>query len=106
MNINIESPEINRLSEKITALEEMIISLIHKVRPNQAWYTRAEVAALKGVSKNTLDQHPKYYPNFGQDHRFGGGRRGWRSIEVEPWLRKDDAQIDREYRIWKQEVAG
>ena len=105
--IEIRAPELEAIPGRMTALEQTVRSLEHKIRPPKPWYTREEAAALKGVSVSTLDKPKNRYlwPNFGVAHTYGGGKRGWHWSEIEPWLAKDDETLEREYQMAKRGAA-
>ena len=101
MNVDLQLPEVAALVLAVEHLRKELEELRSLVSPPKAWYTRQEVAALKGINKGALDHHTYLYPGFGQARRVGRRDRFHVDI-VREWLRKTDEDIEREYREWKK----
>lgn len=56
----------------------------------QAWYTLAEAAREKGLSKSYLEHNPWAQPLGGNDRQLVGGLYRWPRKVVWTWLRQTD----------------
>lgn len=102
---NLQLPEIEVLARELAALRQELAELRECIQPTKAWYTRAEAAAMKGVSKSALDHQTHLYPTFGQARRVGGRER-FPADAVRAWLPKTDEQIEAEFKQWKAQHSA
>lgn len=103
--MTVQLPEVEVLAREIAALRQELAELRDCIHPQKAWYTRAEAAAMKGVSKSALDHQTHLYPSFGQARRVGGRER-FSADAVQAWLSKTDEQIEREFKEWKAQHSA
>ena len=99
--MQIEVPELEQLISTVAALGQQVAALRSAVRPEKAWFTKREAAALKGVQAKTLDAHPYLWPNFGRGEMVGKTTH-FKAEDVVDWLNKTDEQLEREYRAYKR----
>lgn len=102
--MNVQLPEVAAMAQELAALRQELRELREQIQPQKVWYTRAEVAAMKGVSKSALDHQTHLYPCFGQARRVGGRER-FHVDDVRAWLPKSDEQIEREFQSQAQHSA-
>lgn len=101
--MTIDVPEVKQLVFAVTALSDQITALRSTVRPEKAWYTKKEAAALKGVNPKTLDANPYLWPNFGRGEIVGRTIH-FRAEDVFEWLSKPDDHIELEFRAFRSRV--
>jgi hypothetical protein len=72
----------------------------------QAWYTLAECAREKGVSKSYLEHSTWAQPLGGNGRQLVGGRYKWPRKVVREWLRQDDDELREKYFPKSARLAG
>ena len=85
--------DVAELKKGVILLRQQTTEMQRTVMPYKEWYTRAEAAELKGVSKSTLDKKPWLYPNFGKAREVTRGRFLFHRSDVMAWLPKSEEQI-------------
>ncbi|WP_028973262.1 hypothetical protein [Spirochaeta cellobiosiphila] len=93
----LDEKEAADFVQHLKALEAKIDIIQSRSFLTKEWYSREEVAEMKGYSINLVSTQPLLLPNFGVPHRLSQGKWGFHWKEVAEWLPKDYDQILAEY---------
>ncbi len=85
------------MTKSVRALDSRLARMERLLRREgllrQAWFTIAECAREKGVSKSYLEHNPWAQPLGGNDRQMVGGRYKWPRKAIWTWLRQTDDDL-------------
>ncbi len=90
MQINL--PEVEALTAEVRALSLEIKALKEKLLPQKLWYSRAELAALKGVPVSALYNKPWLLPGA-PAKQAGSDRWSFQQVWDSGWIWKSDRDL-------------
>ena len=76
-----------------------------KLSLTQLWYTRKEIAELKGIPYRSLLKNKLLQPNFGKPDAIISGRERFHQSTVKKWLNQTDKEL-RELYLKNHRVKG
>ncbi len=89
----IQLPEVQALAKAVQELGRQVEELRHKVVPAKMWYSRAELAALKGIPVSAFYNKPWLLPGKPQK-QAGVDRWSWRQVWDSGWIWKSDKDLN------------
>ncbi len=93
MDQSIRLPEVEALTKAVQELTEQVVELRQKVVPAKMWYSRAELAALKGIPVSAFYNKPWLLP--GKPHKQAGvDRWSWRQVWDSGWIWQSDKDLN------------
>ncbi len=60
---------------------------------DKEWYCEAELARLKGISRQWLNRNRWALPLGGEGGKFFGGRLRWHRSDLKVWLEQEDVEL-------------
>ena len=97
----MEGPELRERLEKI---EQRLSHIEERIgtAPEKIWYSRKDLAELRGVALNTFYNQPELLPNYGvPDDTAINGR--WHKDSVDAWMREPLDKWKHHWRMLSEE---
>jgi len=94
MKQTIRLPEIEELCREVRKLSEKVEQLQQKVLPAKLWYTRAELAALKGMPVSAFYNKPWLLPPGTPSKQGGTDRWSHKQVWESGWIWKADKDLN------------
>jgi hypothetical protein len=93
MKQSIRLPEVQALTRDIQALIAKVQQLEERVLPGKLWYSRVELAALKGIPVSAFYNKPWLLP--GEPSKQGGvDRWSYKQVWESGWIWKSDKELN------------
>jgi hypothetical protein len=93
MEQSIRLPEIEELSREVRKLSEKVEQLQQKVLPAKLWYSRADLAALRGIPISAFYSKPWLLPPGGPQKQGGTDRWSYKQVWESGWIWKSDKDL-------------
>jgi hypothetical protein len=94
MEMTIHLPEVEDLAQRVLVLIDEIRELRQKVMPGKLWYSRTDLAALKGIPVSAFYNKSWLLPP-GEPAKHGGvDRWSFKQVWETRWIWKTDKELN------------
>jgi len=93
--MDIEVPELRKIDDTLTRIENRLSLIEEKIDPQRLWFDLKAAASLKGIPYNSINSRPRLQPHMGQPDAIISGRKRWRRETILAWLEETDNPNDR-----------
>jgi uncharacterized small protein (DUF1192 family) len=94
VNQSIRLPEVEELARRILVLTDEIRELRLKAVPGRLWYSRAELAALKGMPVSAFYNKSWLLPSGEASKQGGTDRWSFKQVWESGWIWKSDKDLN------------
>jgi len=94
MEQSIQLPEVQEICGLVRNLAQQIEDLRQKMLPGKLWYSRAELAELKGMIVSVFYNKPWLLPPGEPSKQGGNDRWSYNQVWESGWIWKSDADLN------------
>jgi hypothetical protein len=94
MDQSVQLPEVQELCGLVRGLAQQIEDLRQKMLPGKLWYSRAELAALKGIPVSAFYNKPWLLPPGEPSKQGGTDRWSFKQVWESDWIWKSDKDLN------------
>ena len=94
MEQSIQLPEVQEICGLVRNLAQQIEDLRQKMLPGKLWYSRAELAELKGMIVSVFYNKPWLLPHGEPSKQGGNDRWSYQQVWDSGWIWKSDRELN------------